>query len=170
MNPICLVGFMGSGKTTIGRMVAERLHLKWIDLDQFIEERLETSISDVFENKGEAYFRKIETECLEQVLKKPGSVISTGGGVITTPQNRELLAKMHTIYLEYSFNTLYKRIKGDSARPLVTTYEALHKRFEDRLPLYDEVSEIKIHCDGKSINATTGEILEALKTIKRMGK
>lgn len=162
---------MGSGKTTIGKKLAEKLHLKWIDLDQFIEDRLETSISKVFQNKGEAYFRKIETECLEQVLlKEPMSVISTGGGVITTSQNRDLLAKTHTIYLAYPFETLYERIKGDGARPLVTTYEALHKRFEDRLPLYEEVSEIKIECNGKSINATTREILEALKTIKKDGE
>ncbi|MBP3887066.1 MAG: shikimate kinase [Cellulosilyticum sp.] len=162
---ICLIGFMGSGKTTIGRSLSERLNLRWIDLDQYIEKKSNQSISDIFEKYGEAYFRRLEQGALNELLIQDELVISTGGGIITTPDNRVVLKNEISIYLEYPFETLYERIAGDSNRPLATSYESLKERFTSRLDLYEQSSQVRINCQEKSVNEITQEILTCLETI-----
>lgn len=162
---ICLIGFMGSGKTIIGRSLSERLNLRWVDLDQYIEKKSNQSISDIFEKYGEAYFRRLEQEVLNELLIQDELVISTGGGIITTPDNRVALKNEISIYLEYPFETLYERIAGDSNRPLATSYESLKERFTSRLDLYEQSSQVRINCQEKSINEITQEILTCLETI-----
>lgn len=162
---ICLIGFMGSGKTTIGQALSEALNQKWIDLDEYIEAQAGMNISEMFKEKGEAAFRKLETKCLEQLINENVDIVSTGGGVITTPKNIELLQGVHTIYLEYPFDTLYTRIAGDKSRPLATSYEALQERFKNRLDLYEKAGTVKIDCRDKSINEIIQEIITYLERI-----
>lgn len=167
MGKICLIGYMGCGKTTIGMALAERLKWQWLDLDEEIVKKEKCSIRHLFDSQGEEAFREKESECLQRVLEATNDVvISTGGGVITTPKNRKLLQQTETIYLVYPFEHLYERIKGDKARPLVTTREALHKRFEERKPLYEASSTQQISCAGKSINDIVEEILKKLEMEK----
>lgn len=154
---ICLIGFMGSGKTTIGKALGHKLHMKWLDLDQYIEEKEKRKISMIFKENGEAYFRALEYEYLKELIHEEG-IISTGGGIITTPENRQLLQKTMTIYLEYPFDTLYQRIEGDETRPLATSYDALKERFEKRLNLYESASQVTIKCQKKSIKEVVQEI------------
>ena len=161
---IYLVGFMGCGKTTIGQALSQSLKRPWKDLDQAIEKAAGQTIPEIFSEKGEGYFRSLETIALKATLQEEG-IISTGGGVITTPENIELLQKECTIYLEYPFETLYERIVGDSNRPLATSYEALYERFHQRLDLYQKASQVRINCQGKSINQITQEIITYLETI-----
>lgn len=163
MKKICFVGFMGSGKTSVGKALAEHLHEKWVDLDEYIVNKKGKTISHIFQEEGEVAFRNIESQCLEELLYSEYHIISTGGGVITSPSNVERLKQVETIYLEYPFDILYERIKGDTTRPLVTTYEALHKRFLDRQALYEAASSLSIACEGKSINAIVEEIIRKLK-------
>lgn len=160
---ICLVGFMGSGKTTIGRLVAEMLDKSWIDLDHYIEKQAGQTISTLFAEKGEAYFRTLETDTLKTLLKEDVGVISTGGGIVGKQVNRELLKKVCTIYLSYPFDVLYRRIEGDTNRPLATSYEDLYKRYEQRLAWYQEASQIEILGEGKTTYQVATEIIEQLE-------
>ena len=162
MKRICLIGFMGSGKTTIGEILANRLDMPWIDLDVYITQQTGKSISQIFSESGEEHFRKLEALYLQQVLDKNEGVLSTGGGIITTPENIEKLCKETTIYLSYPFDTLYNRIAKDEARPLATSYESLKERFDSRLALYEKACQIIIDCQDKSINCITEEIINKI--------
>ena len=159
---ICLIGFMGSGKTTIGRALRDALGRDWVDLDHYIEMQTQKRISDIFAEKGESYFRSLEQKYLKQLIDKGTGIISTGGGVITMPENIALLQKTHSVYLEYPFEILYERIAGDRNRPLATSYEALYKRFNERLDLYEKARKVKIDCKGKDISQIIQEIINNL--------
>lgn len=156
---ICLVGFMGSGKTTIGQALSERLKYAWIDLDDYIVDKEGKDIPIIFKEKGEDYFRKVEKVCLNEVVSMEECVVSTGGGVIGSEENRKILRNTKTVYLKYPFEVLYERIAGDSNRPLVTSREALEKRFIERLDLYEKASGITIECEDKSIDQIVQEII-----------
>lgn len=165
MKRICLIGFMGSGKTTVGEAVAKLLNEPWTDLDTYIVTQTGKSISQIFSDHGEAYFRSLEVQYLEKVLEKEEGVISTGGGIITTPANIERLHKEATVYLAYPFDTLYYRIAGDTTRPLATSYDSLKERFNSRLDLYEKACQVKIDCEGKSINCIAEEIIKKMDRI-----
>lgn len=168
MKRICLIGFMGSGKTTVGEALAKQLDVPWFDLDTYIVQQTSKSVSQIFSESGESHFRKLETFYLQQVLDEKEGVISTGGGIITTPKNIEKLRKEATIYLAYPFDTLYKRIAGDTTRPLATSYEALKERFDSRLALYEAACQVKINCQGKSINYIAEEIINKISKLERI--
>lgn len=129
-----LVGFMGCGKSTIGKLLSERLHIKHIDLDDFIQEQESKSISEIFSEKGEDYFRTLEKKYIKQILTKDQFVISTGGG---TPTYNNLIDLMNKngkcIYLKCSSEILYNRLKNNkSTRPLISNLsEEKLKKFID---------------------------------------
>ena len=135
-----LLGFMGAGKSTIAR----ELDPNYIDMDVLIEKRLGMSIAEFFAEKGEGAFRQIESEVLAELLKTE-QVVSTGGGVVISPLNRDLLKQNpDTIYLKADFETLYQRISADknNQRPLFLskTKEELQKIFQERESWYEEVA------------------------------
>lgn len=139
-----LIGFMGSGKTTIAEYLAEELNLRYIDIDDEIIKRYNTSISEIFAAKGESGFREKEYEVLKDLLKED-AIISTGGGVITYPPSLKLLqeqVKHKVFYLEAPFHILYDRIKGDNTRPLASQGEQKVKvLYDSRLSFYEEASD-----------------------------
>lgn len=135
-----LLGFMGAGKSTI----AKALDPDYLDMDALIEKRLGTSIAEFFAEKGEAAFRQVESELLAKLVKTD-RVLSTGGGVVISPLNRDLLKQNpDTIYLKADFETLYQRISADknNQRPLFLskTKEELQKIFQERESWYEEVA------------------------------
>lgn len=157
-----LLGFMGAGKTTIGRLLDPNFH----DLDELIVEEIGMPIADFFACEGEAAFRQIETSVLERLLGDEVDVISTGGGIVVTPRNRELLKKNpYNIYLRVDFDTLYERIKNDVGmqRPLFlnNSREQFKEIFEGRLPLYESIATHIIDVAGK----TPEEIAEQIRCL-----
>ncbi len=121
MKRVFLIGYMGSGKTTIGKKIAEKINMHFIDLDLFIENRYRKNIRQIFEEKGEAVFRKIEAQALKEVAEFEDIVVSTGGGVPCFFNNMALMNTWGTtIYLKVSVEELVKRLNGcKQNRPLI---------------------------------------------------
>ena len=154
-----LLGFMGAGKSTIARNLAP----DFVDMDTLIEERLGMSIARFFEEKGEAAFRQVEEEVLADLLKTD-KVISTGGGIVISPRNRDLLKQNpENIYLKADFETLYQRISldKDNQRPLFlnNSKEDLEAIFNERQVWYEEVASQIVDVSRLSPE----EIIEELK-------
>ena len=154
-----LLGFMGSGKTTIAR----KMDPDFVDMDALLEDRLGMPIARFFEEKGEAAFRQVESEILADLLKTE-QVVSTGGGVVISSRNRDLLKQNPgNIYLKADFETLYQRISADkeNQRPLFlkNSKEELATIFKERQAWYEEVASQVV--DVSSLNPD--EIIEELK-------
>jgi shikimate dehydrogenase len=163
---IILVGYMGSGKTTIGQKLAEKRHMKFLDTDQYIEEQEGIQVSDIFQRVGEAGFRKIETETLKRLSGSCyNTVISTGGGMVLKQENRELLQEMGTVYfLDVSPEEIYNRLKGDTTRPLLAggsaqeIRERIHSMLEKRMGYYIAAADSVIAVDGRSVDTIINKI------------
>ena len=138
---LALAGFMGAGKTTLGREVARRLGRPFVDLDHEIERETGTTIEDIFARDGESGFRLIETRVAASVLDRPDpAVIALGGGAVLSSETRELLARRaFTVLLEIDPETAWTRAR-ESRRPLAIDHEAFHALYRDRLPVYEEVA------------------------------
>lgn len=164
---IALVGMPGAGKTTVGRHLARRLGGEFIDLDALIEERLGCKIRAFFEANGETAFRQIETETLESLHPSPLSVLSTGGGVVVQPRNRELLRERWTVmYLQSSPEELYRRLRHDTQRPLLQVSNPLAKLRElyaQRDPLYRQTAQFVIETGRPSVQRLVGMIAMQLE-------
>ena len=155
---IVLIGMPGSGKSTIGKALAEKLGRDFIDTDDVITEK-HGIISDIFATKGEKYFRDIETEAVKKTAKKGGIVIATGGGAIMRKENVRALRQNGIIFF---LNRPLDDIIPTSDRPLSSDIESLRKRFEERYPIYKATGDFEIAIDGKVENAVN-RILECLK-------
>lgn len=142
---IVLIGFMGSGKSSIGRALAKSKNLYFIDTDALIESFEGRKIRDIFAQNGEGYFRELEKECFKWLASNvSNAVISTGGGMPTAIDSFALLGK--TIYLKVTFEALLERLKAEEfdKRPLFSDIEFAKKIFEAREPIYSAKSEITI--------------------------
>ena len=170
MQKIILVGYMAVGKSTIGKILAEKRQMKWVDLDKIIESNLKLTVSEIFKEKGEIYFRKQEHFEFEKISNAEESlVISTGGGTPCYANNHLLLNgnNVVSIYLYASIDELYNRLKNNtSERPLVAEQseeelkEFIAKNLFDRSYYYNQAT-FKINTDGKTPEDIVGEI-EAL--------
>lgn len=122
MKNIILIGFMGCGKTSVGKCLSETLGCEFLDTDELIEEKQQRTISDIFAADGEAAFREMETECLKSLLKRQGEgfVLSVGGGLPIRELNRELLKELgDVVLLQVTPDVVYKRLRNDKTRPLL---------------------------------------------------
>lgn len=158
-----LTGFMGAGKSTVGRLLARRLGLSFTDLDALIVAREGRSIATIFAVEGEPRFREIESELLRKIAFSPqGGVIATGGGAVMDPRNRETMRKGGvTVYLSLPFELLWERISSDSSRPLAQQgEESTRELFLSRLEAYRD-ADLVIECDGKSPLEIVDEIISS---------
>lgn len=168
MEHVILIGFMGSGKSTVGFRLSYKLKKCLIDTDKLIEQREKMRISEMFAEKGEAYFRQKETECLNSLFRELGSrVISLGGGTPMRAENREIIKKLgKVIYLQASPDTIYQRVKHDTSRPLLQCEDPkgrIETLLKERDPIYESVADIVIHVDGKEMKEVVQEIVEAVQ-------
>ncbi len=168
---IFLVGMMGSGKTTIGRSLANYTGKKFVDSDHEIQERTGVKIPVIFEIEGEAGFRKRETEVLQELVKMDNIVLATGGGAILSENNRELL-KLHgtVVYLRAAVNDLQRRTRHDKNRPLLQT-KNLHKRltqlFAERDVFYREAAHLIIDSGSQGIRNLVNRLAQQLVAYKK---
>jgi len=163
---LILIGPMASGKSTVGRRLSKRLKLDFIDVDEEVEKSAGVSISWIFDVEGEKKFRERESRALINSLNVDNSVIATGGGVILTEQNRNLLKKGTVIYLETSIQTQLERTLNDNKRPLLKKSENAEQILRElkaiRDPLYEECANITINEGKNSHNAVVDEIIDQL--------
>ena len=137
---IILSGFMGCGKTTIGKIIARKLNLDFIDTDKLIEEKEGRRIREIFDTDGEGYFRNKEHEICAELSNEDNKVIATGGGALTFDRNKDVLAKSgRIIFIDVDLDTIIKRIGNDSRRPLLNN--ETRALFDRRNPIY------KKNCD-----------------------
>ena len=138
---ICLIGMPGSGKTTLGKEIARIFDYEFIDMDSLIKKETGLKISQIFLNKGEEYFRSIETSILEKIiLNDKKLIISSGGGIVL--RNQKILEKTYNIYLECNINTLVKRLKSSKERPLIgdNIFKNVNQLLIEREILYKTIS------------------------------
>ena len=148
MVRIAFVGLPGSGKSTIGRQLARRRGLAFLDTDHLIENRLGCSIREYFEREGEASFRDIEQNIIDEVTLNHEGVISTGGGSVLRPANREHLhQRAHVVYLRSSPEEIFRRLRHDTNRPLLQVDDPLTRLrdlYQARDPLYRETAHFVV--------------------------
>lgn len=166
---IILVGMMGAGKTTIGKVLAHSLNKEFIDSDHEIQERTGVKIPVIFEIEGETGFRKRESEVLFELVKKQNIILATGGGAVLNPGNRELLRRSGiVIYLRASVNDLYRRTRHDKNRPLLQTqnlYARLNELYVQRDAFYRETAHIIIDSGKQGIRFLVQRLINKLMSI-----
>ncbi len=163
---VILIGFMGSGKTTVGRKLAERLSYRFCDSDQMIETKVGSTINQIFSTHGEEYFRNMETEFLKELNGSiSNTVLSTGGGLPLRDKNSALLSQMGlVVYLKASKEVTLKRVKGDSSRPLLKGDELeqkIERLLRVRTPIYEKAAHKIIATDDKSVDEIVNLIMES---------
>lgn len=163
MNNIILVGFMGTGKSVVGKELAKKLNKDFVELDDIIETREKMPIKDIFEKKGEPYFRRVEKKVVKEASLKDNTIISAGGGAIIDEENFKNLKNSGTIIcLKASPETILKRTKGLKTRPLLNVQDPkkqIEELLKKRKPCYSK-ADFSIETDNLSIKQVVEEILK----------
>ena len=164
---IFIVGPMGSGKSTVGKIISDELFLNFFDTDDEIESRTGASIDWIFDLEGEEGFRKRESSILEEMVKQNSIVLSTGGGIILSDSNREMLSSRGTVfYLSTPISVQIERTSKDKDRPLLKNgdpEEILTRLQKERKDLYESVSDHVIETENKSSQEVASEIINLVK-------
>ena len=159
---VALTGFRGAGKTTVGSVLAGKLGLDFIDMDSEIERREKETVASIFENRGEAAFRHMETGLAAELSERDNLVVATGGGVVTSEEAREtLLNKAVVVYLEADAETLHTRIAADEKTP--HTRPVLAEGVDERKPLYESTCSFAVDTSNMTPGQTAARIMEMLK-------
>ncbi|HHU92867.1 MAG TPA: shikimate kinase [Halanaerobiaceae bacterium] len=163
---IALIGFMGSGKSSVGRELARRLAYSFIDTDQEIERKSRMTIPEIFKTYGEAYFRQLEEEVLVEIIENNKEmVLATGGGIILSESNRSILREKTTIILlQAGAEELYNRVREEKNRPLLAVKDPLAeiKRLLAEREDYYNIADLKINTEGLAVGEIVDLIIEKL--------
>ena len=156
---VAILGYMGSGKTTVGRSLARKLGREFVDLDLTIVKEAGRTIPEIFEHSGEECFRDLEHRALLDALDGARErVIACGGGIVVRPENRERLKRVPTVFLREDLGVLYSRTRG-TGRPLRgASREDFERRYAERLPLYEEVADLEVVVRGRPPQEVAEEI------------
>lgn len=164
---ISLIGLPGSGKSTVGRQLARRLQLPFLDSDHVIEQRLGCSIREYFEREGEDRFRDMEEAVIDELTQLPEGVLSTGGGVVLRPNNRlHLRERTQVVYLNSMPDELFRRLRHDKNRPLLQVADPLQRLrdlYVQRAPLYRETAHFSIDTGRPSVSTLVNTIIMQLE-------
>ncbi len=167
---IFLIGFMGTGKSTIARTLKKILHLDCAEMDEMIVRKQGMSISEIFEKYGENYFRDLESNLLLEFQERKPSIVSCGGGVVVRKENVDRMKKNgHIVLLTAKPETIFNRVKGSSARPILNNnmnVEYIEGLMEKRRECYERAADIKVETDGKDISQICEEIIGKLDELK----
>ena len=164
---LVLLGMMGVGKSTIGKYVAKKLKINFFDIDGLIEKNNNMKIAQIFEQKGEKYFRKNEEFFSLKYLDKKKSVISLGGGAFINNKIRnKVLSNCVSIWLNLSLENLYKRLKNNKKRPMINKNdpENIKKLFEERKKIYC-LANYEVNCDNLTINELSEKIIKLYENV-----
>lgn len=161
---IVLIGFMGAGKSSVARILAERHHLQAVDMDALIVQQSgRQSVTEVFDTDGEAHFRALEAQLADQLAEQSQVVIATGGGVVMNASLMQCLGQQATvIWLDASWETVQARLKHTLDRPLMRDLEQASQLYQQRLPLYRQAAHLQISTDGKTPQTVADEIASRL--------
>lgn len=161
---IVLIGFMGSGKTSVGKKISMQLKREFIDMDDFIVQKVGLSINEIFKQHGEQYFRNLEKDLCKRLGKAKQKIIATGGGVIKDKKNVDNLRKNGIIiYLQTTPESIAHNLKNDHSRPLLAVGNKLEKIRElmaERTPLYEQLADVTIDVANLDLDKTIAKIIQ----------
>lgn len=165
-NNIYLVGLMGSGKTTVGKLLSKQLRRPFYDTDHEIVRRTGVTIPMIFEVEGEAGFRKREEQMIAELTQLDGVILATGGGAVISPANREQLKQHGTVvYLRGTVDELWQRTRHDRNRPLLQTQDPkarLRELYAQRDPLYREIADVIVDTGRQNVNVLVQQLVQYL--------
>lgn len=166
MRNIVFVGLMGAGKTTVGKRLAKRHGLPFVDTDHEIESRCGASIPTIFDLEGEEGFRRRESKVIAEVMAREGCVVTTGGGAVLAPENRDAIARGFVIYLDAEPEQLWQRLKSDTSRPLLAASSdpraTLATLFAQRDPIYRSLADLVVPTGRASVSVVMRTIEQGL--------
>jgi len=167
---IILIGPMGAGKSAVGRKLAEELQLEFVDSDDVIEERTGVDIPYIFDREGEAGFRVRERQVIDDLSKRKGIVLATGGGAVQDPHTRQRLGQRgRVVYLHATVDQQLKRTRSGRERPMLKNgepREILEALMAVRDPQYREIADVVVETDGRRVTAVTREIRRRLAELE----
>lgn len=163
---VVLVGMMGSGKTAVGKALAARLQVPFLDSDAAIEEAAHSTIAEIFARDGEPFFRDRESEVISRLLSGPPAIVSTGGGAFMSERNRRVIAeKGVALWLDADLDTLWERVRHKDSRPLLRTVDprgTLAEIYQKRVPVY-RLADLKVTAEPRfSIDDTASRVVAVL--------
>jgi len=165
VDRVYLVGFMGAGKTSVGRSLAVQLGWTFVDLDAEIERSQKMAIRDIFQKSGEVHFRQLEREHLKRLSERPRVVIALGGGATVDPENRLVIDSTGiSVWLNVAFETAARRVSTDGTRPLFKDPEHAERLYENRLPIY-KLARIHVLADNRPPADIAGEVAMRLQEL-----
>lgn len=167
MNHIAIIGFMGSGKTRVGKRLSKELNIPFVDIDRVIVKKMNLSIKEIFDRFGEPFYRALETTAVKALIEDPEQkIISLGSGLPMQEQNDKYIKKLGTVvYLKGSLATLKKRLENSSSNPLIEGEdrdEKIKKLLKQRDPVYAKYADIEIITGDKPFDALIAELEEKL--------
>lgn len=170
---IILIGYRATGKSTVGKLLADILKVPFYDTDQVIEEKLDLMVRDIIGKRGWDYFRQCETEALHFLKEKKNCIIATGGGIILKKENLDLLKEMgKVIWLNASLHDIVERLKADAKsekiRPKFTNDSLVQETtsmLKERIPIYRKAADCKVDTAGKTATQVANEIYKLIKKL-----
>ena len=160
---IVLIGMPASGKSTIGKLLSKKINYEYYDADKYLERKENVKISTLFSEKGEEYFRNLETKYLKELSQKNGIIISTGGGAVKHEKNMQILGEKGIIvFLNRKIEDIAK--ENHEARPLLQNIDNIYKLYDERIELYNRYSDIIVENDG-TLKEVTDRVVEEIEKI-----
>lgn len=161
---IAIIGMPCAGKTSVGRLIAERIGAAFIDTDELVEQTLGMSVSDIFDKYGEHKFRELESEAVRSAVERGGAVIALGGGAVMREANARSLENCTVVYLRVSEETLISRMGKEDSRPLLrgNAAEKFHRLLSERAEVYERTASVTVDADGLSVAEAADAVITAL--------